>query len=232
MHIKIKNKWVSLILALIVSVALYVYIIQPIILTIRYRHSMEKDFRHYLWVLNDSVQLDSSLWPDTLFAVTGSVRETDQYYNYNLEGRVVVHIFEYPNLNPLNTNTIKFNHLYDFPSFEHMYGSIFNEDIDTWPVYYVKDHLPFHHTLQVGFNKNAQLKEIKNTDNSKVYLGTLNKMLLSNAESEPLALFDFHKVPGNVLIAFYSTKSKFLIILITSERTPLDERAIHYLKLE
>jgi len=192
---------------------------------------MVKDYKHYLWLLNDSVKLDSSLWPDTLFAVTGSVRDIDQYYNYNLEGRVVVHIFEYANLNPLNVKTIKFNYLSDFPSFKNMYGSVFNMDIDTWPVYCVKDHLPFHHTLQVGFNKNARLEEVKNTENSRVFLGTLNKMLLSNSEDDPLVLFDFQKVKGDVIIAFYSTKSKFLIILITSERTPLTKNDVNILRL-
>jgi len=232
MDIKLNKKWISLILAAIVTLALYLYIIHPFITALRFRHSLAEDYRHYLWLLSDKARLDQRIQPDTLFAVAGSVRETDQYYSYNLEGRVYVHVFEYANLNPLNLGKVKFNYLYDFPSFEHMHGSILNMDLTSWPVYYVKNHLPFHHTLEVGFNKRADLKEIRNTANSKVFLGTLQKMLLSNGEQEPLVLFDFHKVPGNVLLAFHTTRTKFLIILITSDRKLLEEDAIQYLKLE
>lgn len=229
MKLNIKQKWLRFIFAGIIAIALYLVVIQPIYLAIRYRHSMEKDYKHYLWVLNDTIKL----WPDTFFGVTGSVRVTDQYYNYNLEGGKYVHIFEYTDLNPLPLNKVEFNFTSDIPSFEHMYGSILNKDIDDWPEYYIKDELPFHHSLKVYFNKNAQLEEIRNTDNSKVFFGAVNKMMLSNAEGEPLALFDFYKVPGDVLIAFYSTRSRFLVIIITSDKkNPLKEDAIHLLKLK
>ncbi len=231
---KLSNKKIiRLIVSGIIALVIYFIIIRPITLSIKYHYRVVKnDYRHYFWLLNDSVQLDSSTMPDTLFAVTGQVRKTDQYFNYNLRGQIHINIFEYKDLDNLKLNEVKFNYKRDFPSFKNIYGTVLNEGVEKCPVITVKDKLPFHHSLKVDFNKNAHLKVIRNTDSYKVYFGKLTKMLLSNNENDPLVLFDLHTVPNNILIAFYTARSKFLIIIITSDRTPMNANYIHLLKLE
>jgi hypothetical protein len=107
---------------------------------------------------------------------------------------------------------------------------ILNEDIEGWPVISMKFKLPFNNFLSVNFNKNAPLDEIKNTDNCKAFFGSLNTMSLSNVENEHLVLFDFTKTP-EALIAFYTIKSSFFVIIITSNHS-LDESCINLLNLK
>ncbi len=223
-----KRQIINFIVSGIFTIGIYLVIIRPVLNFIKYRYSVVfDDYQQYAWVLNDTIKLD------TLFSGIGRIRKSDQYYSYLLKNHTYIEIFEYKDLNNIEFNKINYSFRYKFPSFENIQGIILNEELDNTPVISIKNKLTFQNNLRVEFNKNAQLKLIRDTIYCKVYVGNLTKMLLSNSEDEPLVLFDFISVK-RTLIAFYKNKkrNKFLLIIVTSDRKPLDESFIHLLKLK
>lgn len=225
------NKKFRIITSAILAIIVYFVLIQPILEGIKYRHKVVKNaYERYFWLLNDSVKLDNTWGHDKFLSVTGMVRESDQYFSYNLEGGIYVHVLEFKDLNQLRINDVNFNFQGDFSSFKNRKIGILNEDLEGWPVITMKFKLPFHNSLSVNFNPGAKLNAIKDNPDCKAFYGSLNKMSLSNAVNEHLVLFDFSTTP-KALITFYTAKSRFFVIIISSGH-PLDESCIDLLNLQ
>jgi hypothetical protein len=214
-----------------ITVILYFFLFQPIFEGIKYKHRIVKtDYSRFLWLLNDSIKLDNSLGNAEYFSVTGLERDDDQYFNYNLEGGVYVHILEFKDLGQLRINEVTYNYNGDLSKFKKNRIGIFNEDVVRQPIISIKFKLPFHNSLIVNFNPNAHINEVKNTPYCKAFFGSLDYMSLSNDEDEHLVLFDFSKAPEE-LIAFYTINSRFFVFIITSDHS-MDESYIKLLKLK
>ena len=185
-----KRQLINLIISGILAFGVYFVIIRPIVATMKYHYTaIFDDYRHYAWILNDTVEFD------TLFSGIGQVRKTDNHYSYLIKDRVFIEIFEYTDLNNIKLNEINFGIQRKFPLFKNIEGTVLNSELGKEaPVISIKDELPFRNTLNVSFNKNAPLTLIRDSLNCRAYFGSLNKMLLSNANNDPLVLFDFSKV--------------------------------------
>lgn len=226
-----KNKIFEFTISGILAILIYFLLIHPIVEGIRFKHEVVwDDYTHFLWLFNDSIELDKALGNDPNLAVVGLVRESDLYYIYNLNDGSTIHIFEFKDLRTLKINDVDFNFYGNFSSFTKKSVLILNENLQPWPIITYKYKLPFNNSLKVSFNKNAPIKEIKKSVNYKVYFGSLNTMSLSNNDGEHLVMFDFKRT-RKVLIAFYKIKSKFFIILITSKHS-LNKNCINLLNLK
>ncbi len=217
------------IIAGIATIGLYLSLFQPFVQIVKYKHrTVWDDDQRYLWMLSNEAKLDTTFGNNLNLAVVGNVRESDKYFTYNLVGSTTIHILEFTELKNTKISEVNFSSVSDFNSFVKKGVGIFNEDLEGWPVIAIKYKLPFDKTLNVNFDRFAQLNEIRNSNNCKAFFGSIANMSLGNSEGEELVLFDFTKSP-KVLISFLNARSRFFIVIITSDS--LEESYINLLNL-
>lgn len=225
--INYKNKIVLLFISGLMSIVVYQVIIKPIIEIHKYKYNTVFNDQKYLWLFNDSVNLEHLPYHDSLLASTGRIRESDQNYFLVLEDHIYVEVFEFEELNEMELEEINFNIYGRFPPFENESIVTLNDDLGKEvPVVSIKNILPFNNTLEVGFSKKSKMQKIEDSSHYFAYCGKLEKMLLSNDYGNPLVLFDFSKV-SSTLIVFYKTDLQFLIIVVTSENEIIDDGYIN-----
>jgi len=222
---------INIVIAAIIAIMIFLFFLQPLMDMNRYKHRVVKnDYKRFMWMLSDSVRLDNRWGNDTLLSVTGQIRETHEYFSYNLEERIYVHIFDFYDLHQLMVDEMNINYLEDFTAFKKRNISILNKDTRNFPVIFIKHKLNFTYPITFNIDSEADLNEIRNSIHSKSFFGKLTLMSISNGKNEHLVLFDFTST-SKVLITFFTFNFKFYIIIITSDHV-LDESCINFLNLD
>jgi hypothetical protein len=192
----------------------------------KYSYDVEfDDIEEYKFLFRNPSELK------TLIPGIGQIRDTDQIYSYNTKDGLFIEIHEFYAINEYSMDRVEFDFINKFPDYIDWDGRQLNSDLINAPIISLKDHLPFNNALFVDFNKNAPIDLMIDKANCKVYYGSLLKMMLSGANREPLVMYDFSNV-SNLIIAFYKTKYRFLIITISPNKRNVKKEDIDVLKLE
>lgn len=214
------------IISAIIAGIIFYLIVFPVYNFFKYDYkAVFDDIDEYKYLFQEPTILDS------LFSGIGQIRKTDKNYSYLTKNGYYVEIFEFNDINEYSLNQVEFDYLENFPDDSEWVGRQLNTDLEEVPTVTIKNHLPFNKNLYVDFNKNAPLELIKDEQNCKVYYGSLLKMMLSGENREPLILFNFTDV-AKTIIAFYKNENKFLFIIITSDRKPIEKQDLEILDLE
>jgi len=221
-----KNYRNNLIISLAIASIVFYFLIWPTYNFFKYSYDgVFDDIEEYEFLFKDPIMLD------TFFSGNGQVRKTDSHFVYLTKDKKVFEIIEFNDLNSMDIKQITFSTRTNFPNYENWDGRLLNSDINGVPQIAIKNHLPFEEHLYVDFNRNAPLQIIRDEPNCKVYYGSLLKMMLSGAERKPLVFYDF-KTVSKTIIAFYKTKYRLLLIIVTSDKNSIEEEDLELLKFE
>lgn len=225
------HKPATIVISGIIAFILLFYVIMPFKDMIKYRHRIVKDnYKHFLWLINDSLKLDNTFGYDTFFSVSGRVRPSDALFNYNLEDRSFINIWEFKDLGKINFRRIKIVNSTEITHLEKKAIEVFDEDLENSPTIYVKYKLPFNQQLQINFDDRSEYERVIDTGNCIALFGKFNKMSLKNGEGDQLVYLDFTKAKQEYII-LYKIESRFFLIFITSEHA-FDQSAIKLLNLK
>lgn len=225
------HKPATIVISGIIAFILLFYVIMPFKDMIKYRHRIvNDDYKHFLWLINDSLKLDNTFGHDTLFSVSGNVRASDALFNYNMEDRSFINIWEFKDLGQINFKQINLNNSLTISPPEKKSIEVINEDVNNFPTIYIKYKLPFNQQLQIDFDDRSEYERVLDTGNCIALFGKFNKMSLKNGEGDQLVYLDFTKAKQEYII-LYKIESRFFLIFITSEH-PFDQSAIKLLNLK
>lgn len=193
-------------------------------------HSTDwKKWHEYVYLFDDSIIQDV----DTFLAssyVTQNDIQTTFHYIPNSSGRTIEEKFLYNNpkdtayrvlfwefkkLSQVNVADVDIRTNQNLDNLKLKRGEILDSKSDQR----LSIHFGFEYArMSVNVDNKSTIEEYINGKNFKGFLGTVNRLSLSNEKNEHEIYIDYVPTPKKVLFLIYNSNNRFYIIIIDSEK--------------
>lgn len=233
MNLKAKYIFKTLIVAIIGYV---IYFISDYIL---YGHKTNRYiWTHHKYLLNKNIIANV----DTFLAVS-DITENDEltmfrYVSNKKTGRIKfefnekdtaynVVFWEFKKLAEVKVNQVEFRFNQNLDNLKLERGEILNSKSDQR----ISIHFGFEfENIQVNIDNHSKIQKLLSGKNYKGFLGSVNRISLSNEKNEHEIYIDYLPVQKQVIFLIYNSNKRFYIIMIDSDKY-FDEKIMNILKL-
>lgn len=201
------------------------YLIYSVFIIAKYKHRTEMfNYKPYLWIFNDSVksQVDTNRF-------VGSVRERDILYQYILENKYYVSIWEFKDLSEVKLNEVSISDKVNLGSVNIIPREVINAKAS--PEINIELGFSFNHSVSLNIDKHSEIIKTIETTAYKGFYGLVNKLSLSNEKGKHLIVFDYPGGNEPTLFLLYKTSAGFYVVFINSKNVPFDESILKLLNL-
>jgi hypothetical protein len=205
-------------------------------------HSTDwKKWKEYTYLFNDSIIQDV----DTFLASSYETRNdiyTNFHYIPNDSGRTIeekflynpkdsaynVVFWEFKKLSHLNAKEVQIRTNQNLENLKLKRGEILNSKSDQR----ISIHFGFEYqSIAVNIDNQSKVEKLIEGQNYKGFLGSINRISLSNENNDHEIFIDYVPIQKQVLFLIYNSNQRFYLILIDSDKS-FDESMIKILNLK
>ncbi len=235
MNLKAKYIFKTLIVAIIGYV---IYFVSDYLM---HGHSTDwKLWKESSYLFNDSILHDVDTFLASTYFTKKDIQSTFHYIP-NDSGRTIedkflnnpkdtayrVFFWEFKKLAELKVNQVELRFNQNLDNLKLERGEILNSKSDQR----ISIHFGFEfENIHVNIDNHSKIEKILSGKNYKGFLGSVNRISLSNEKNEHEIFIDYLPVQKQVIFLIYNSNKRFYIIMIDSDKY-FDEKIMNILKL-